>query len=145
MRIAEILKGLLLSWKYHVINCLEFSLTIEATWFQLSKQTTMKMMLLNQIQIALQESKELYPDQGDELDKGASSEVDNFHYVRKITNKHLSVGSVMKLLQHIAYQESALAFVKKGNKLCRAKERLIQLSGKKLPNPIGFVISSHMK
>ena len=33
----------------------------------------------------------------------------------------------------------------KVNKLCRATERLIQLAGNKpLPNPMGFVISSHM-
>ena len=42
---------------------------------------------------------------------------------------------------------SALAIVKKVNKSCGATERFIQLAEKKavkLPNPMGFVISSHM-
>ena len=33
--------------------------------------------------VTLEESKELFPDQGDELDKGANSEVDNFHICEK--------------------------------------------------------------
>ena len=43
---------------------------------------------------------------------------------------------------------SALAVVKKVNKSCRATELLKQLAGeklvKKLPHPMGFIISSHM-
>ena len=41
--------------------------------------------------------------------------------------------------------KSALAIVKKVNMSCRASVRLIHLAVKKLPNEMGFVISSHMK
>ena len=69
----------------------------------------------------------------------------------------MSVGSVVHMLQLVvkvfetatAYcrrVNSALAIVKKV-KSCGATERLIQLAGKKavkMPNPMAFVISSHM-
>ena len=51
--------------------------------------------------ITQEESEELFPDQGDELDKmevGASFEVNNFDICEKITKKHLSVGSVQVAL-----------------------------------------------
>ena len=74
----------MLSGKYHVINYLEFLLTVEATWLQPFKaKNTMKMTLLNlmvtnMIQIAL--GKELFADLKDEIDnieEGANSDVDN--------------------------------------------------------------------
>ena len=83
--------------------------------------------------------------------------------MRKITKKHLSVGSIEVAFVHKlqlvvkvfeiapAYSrtvKSALVIVKKVNKSCRATERASTDSwkkgSKKLPNPMGFLISSHM-
>ena len=67
VRIAEILQRIVAEWE---IPCNKFLPTMEATWFQLSKQTTMKMTLLNlmvmnliQIRVTPEESEELFPDQ----------------------------------------------------------------------------------
>ena len=52
VKIAELLQRMLLSGKYHVTN-LEFLTTIEVTLLQLSKQTTMKLALLNLMVMSL--------------------------------------------------------------------------------------------
>ena len=56
------------SGKYHVINNLEFLLTMEATWLQPFKEnntmTLLNLMVTNIItdSITLEESEELFPD-----------------------------------------------------------------------------------
>ena len=69
--------------------------------------------------VTLQESEELFLDQ-DELDKGASYEVDNFH-MWEISPK--SICGLEAFWTAPAYSrsvKSALAIVKKVNKSCRA-------------------------
>ena len=90
MRIAEILQRIVAEWE---IPCNKFLPTMEATWFQLSKQTTMKMtllnlMVMNLIQIALHQKKAKNYFLINKMMswikwKGAISEVDNFDICEK--------------------------------------------------------------
>ena len=143
MRVAELLQRSVAEWEIHVINNLVFtdngSNMVAA--FQ-SKQHNDDIAEsdgdeYNTDSVTLEESEELFPDLKDEMDKiveGASSEVDNLDICEKdhqeafVCWKHSGsfvhtlqlVVKVLKLHQHVARVNSALAIVKKVNKSCRA-------------------------
>ena len=86
----------------------------------------------------------------DKMEKAAGSEVDNFDICEKDHQEAFvgwkRSGCSVHTLQLVVklHQKCALAKV---NKSCKASECLIQLARKKLvkklPNPMGFIISSH--